>query len=48
LSRIADALERIANRPADRAIAAATRRQQQMQPVAPRESQSIPDRMFGK
>ncbi len=27
LARIADALERIANRPADRAIAAATRRQ---------------------
>jgi hypothetical protein len=34
LSRIADALERIANRPADRAIAAAARRQQQSQPVS--------------
>ncbi len=31
LSRIADALERIANRPADRAIAAATRRQLEME-----------------
>ena len=39
LSRIADALERIANRPADRAIAAATRRQFQAQPPPPRESQ---------
>lgn len=36
LSRIADALERIANRPADDAIAAASRRQQQTQPPAPR------------
>lgn len=35
LSRIADALERIANRPGDRAIAAATRRQLQTQ-AAPR------------
>jgi hypothetical protein len=35
LSRIADALERIANRPADETIAAASRRQQpQMQPPA--------------
>jgi len=32
LSRIADALERIAYRPADDAIAAASRRQQQLQP----------------
>lgn len=38
LSRIADALERIANRPADRAIAAATRRQQQVQPAPQRDS----------
>jgi hypothetical protein len=36
LSRIADALERIANRPADDAIAAASRRQQQTQPPASR------------
>ncbi len=38
LSRIADALERLANAPADRAIAAAMRRQHQLQPPAPRES----------
>ncbi|HYL61483.1 MAG TPA: hypothetical protein VE077_02600 [Candidatus Methylomirabilis sp.] len=38
LSRIADALERIANQPADRAIAAAARRQQP-QPQAPPVSQ---------
>jgi hypothetical protein len=37
LSRIADALERIANRPADEAIAAASRRQLQTQPPPPRE-----------
>jgi hypothetical protein len=48
LSRIADALERIANRPADRAIAAATRRQLQMQPPAQRESKSISYSMFGR
>jgi len=46
LSRIADALERIANRPADRAIAAATRRQLQMQPLAQRESKSNSYSMF--
>jgi hypothetical protein len=35
LSRIADALERIANQPADRTIAAAARRQQQQsQPIS--------------
>ena len=48
LSRIADALERIANRPADRVIAAATRRQQLMQPSSQRESQGIPYSMFGR
>jgi hypothetical protein len=47
LSRIADALERIANHPADRAIAAATRRQQHVQTVPARESQGISHRMFG-
>jgi hypothetical protein len=34
LSRIADALERIANQPADRVIAAAARRQQQSPPMS--------------
>jgi hypothetical protein len=48
LSRIADALERIANRPADRVIAAATRRQQQMQPSPQREPQRIACSMFGR
>lgn len=48
LSRIADALERIANRPADRVIAAAMRRQQQMQPPPQRESQGISYSMFGR
>jgi hypothetical protein len=48
LSRIADALERIANRPADRAIAAATRRQFTAQPPAQRESQGIAYSMFGR
>ena len=48
LSRIADALERIANRPADRAIAAATRRQLQMQPLPRRESQGKAYSMFGR
>jgi hypothetical protein len=33
LSRIADALERIANRPVDRAVAAAMRRQNHLQPL---------------
>lgn len=37
LSRIAEALERIANLPADRAIAQATRRQHQLQPDLRRE-----------
>jgi hypothetical protein len=48
LSRIADALERIANRPADRTIAAATRRQLQMQSAPRRESQGIAYSMFGR
>ena len=38
LSRIADALEQLANGPADRAIAAAMRRQLQVQSPAQRES----------
>jgi hypothetical protein len=47
LSRIADALERIANRPADDAIAAASRRQQQTtQP--PRDSKGIAYSTFGR
>ena len=48
LSRIADALERIANRPADDAIAAASRRQQQLQPPPQRESKGISYSMFGR
>lgn len=48
LSRIADALERIANRPADRAIASAMRRQVQAQPPPQRESQGIAYSMFGR
>lgn len=48
LSRIADALERIANRPADRVIAAATRRQQQMQPASQRETRSNSYSILGR
>lgn len=48
LSRIAEALERIANRPADRAIAAATRRQVHAQPPPQRESQGVAYSMFGR
>ncbi len=48
LARIADALERIANRPADRAIAAATRRQVQAPPPPQRESQGVAYSMFGR
>ena len=52
LARIANSLERIANRPADRIIAAAARRQQQeeSQPLPPlqRESKGIPYSMFGR
>lgn len=42
LARIADALERIANRPADEAIATASRNSQ------PQESRGIPLSMFGR
>jgi hypothetical protein len=48
LSRIADALERIANRPADDVIAAASRRQQQIQPPPQRESRGVAYSMFGR
>lgn len=48
LSRIADALDRIANRPADRAIAEAARRQELMKPPPRRESQGISYSMFGR
>jgi hypothetical protein len=48
LSRIADALERIADGAADRALAAVARRQQQMQPTAQRESQGVAYSMFGR
>ena len=50
LSRIADALDRIANRPAERAIAAASRRQVQQTQLPPpqRESQGIALSMFGR
>lgn len=48
LSRIADALERVANRPADDAIAAASRRQQQSQPPPPRDSKGSGYSMFGR
>lgn len=48
LSRIADALERIANRPAEDAIAAASRRQQEIQPPPQRESKGVAYSMFGR
>lgn len=50
LSRIADALDRIANQPAERAIAAASRRQQQGQILPPlqRESKGVAYSMFGR
>ena len=48
LSRIADALDRIANRPADQVIAEATRRQQQTPPPPQREKQGISYSMFGR
>jgi hypothetical protein len=48
LSRIADALDRIANRPADHLIDETTRFQQQMQPSAERESRGISYSMFGR
>ena len=48
LSRVADALDRIANRPVDQVIAEATRGQQQMQPSPQRESRGISYSMFGR
>jgi len=50
VSRVADALERIANRPADRSIASALRRQQPQPPLAPlqRESKGVLYSMFGR
>jgi hypothetical protein len=48
LSRIAEALDRIANRPAERAIAAATRRQLQTPSPPPQESQGTAYSMFGR
>jgi hypothetical protein len=49
LSRIADALERIANRPADRAIASALRKQRELPPPpVERESKGIAYSMFGR
>ena len=48
LSRIADALERIANRPGDRSIAAAMRRQSRVEPLPQRESRGISYSMFGR
>jgi hypothetical protein len=56
LSRIADALERLASQSADRTIAAATRRQAQlrdsgqaqMQSPPQRESQGVAYSMFGR
>jgi hypothetical protein len=48
LSRIADALERLANRPADDAIAAASARLQQEQPPLQRESKGVAYSMFGR
>ncbi len=46
LSRIADALERLASRSADRTIAAA--KQREMQPPPQRESRGIAYSMFGR
>jgi hypothetical protein len=48
LSRIANALERIANRPADDAIAAASQRQQQIQRPLQRESKGIAYSTLGR
>jgi len=49
LSRIADALERIANRPADRIIAKAMRAQREVIPSPPqRESKGVAYSMFGR
>lgn len=48
VSRLADALERIANRPTDRAVANAMRGQQQLPPPPQRESKGIMYSMFGR
>lgn len=48
LSRIANALEKIANRPVDRTIAAAMRRQQPPATADGRESNRILYSMFGR
>jgi hypothetical protein len=49
LSRIADALERIANRPADRIIAKAMRGQRDVRPAPlQRESTGVLHSMFGR
>lgn len=49
VSRVADALERLANRPTDRAIASAMRRQQQPSlPPLQRESKGVLYSMFGR
>jgi len=49
VSRVADALERIANHPADRAIASAARRQQPpLQPPLQRETKGVLYSMFGR
>ena len=48
LSRIADALERIANRPADRAIAAALRRQRNIPPPPLQRESRVAYSMFGR
>ena len=48
VSRVADALERIANRPTDRAIASALRRQQSPLPPLQRESKGVLYSMFGR
>ena len=47
VARVADALERIANRPADRAIASAMRRQQPLPPLQ-RETKVVLYSMFGR
>ncbi len=48
LSRIADALERLANARADRAIAAAMRRQVQAHPATQRDSNGTAYSIFGR
>lgn len=48
LSRIANALETLANRPADRVIAAAMRRQQPTKPAEHAEANKVLYSMFGR